>query len=141
MSVLHLVFAIVIIIAVFYIIAGMRRAPRKKPRHLMTFTITITPQEALKAVIDFALQTGYEIDDFAETEGRIILSDSISLTSWGFFYPIYVSKNGDGSTLIEVGIKSKAPIAGTIALRHQERCFNGVKAFIFGKGYFNIAQR
>lgn len=133
MSILHFVVAIVIIIAVFSIIAAMRRAPRKKPRHMMSFTTTITPQEALKAVIDFALQRGYEIDDFAETEGRIILSDSVSLTSWGFFYPIYVSKNGDGSTLIEVGIRGKAPIAGTIAIRHQERCFNGLKAFIFAR--------
>ncbi len=128
---LHFIAGIVIIIAAFLIIAGMRRAPRKKLRHLMSFTTTMNIKEAMKVVIDFALQGGYRIDDFEETEGRIILSDSVSSTSWGFFYPIYVSKNDDGSTLVEVGIRGKAPIAGTIALRHQERCFNGLNAFIF----------
>ncbi len=130
---LYFLVGIVIIIAVFLIIAGMRRAPRKKPRHLMSFRTTMTLREGLKSIIDFAIQRGYEIDDFTEMEGRIILSDSVSPTSWGFFYPIYVSKNDNGSTLIEVGIRGKAPIAGTFALRHQERCFNGLKAFIFAR--------
>jgi len=79
---------IIIVITVFSLIAAMRKAPRKKLRNSKSFTTTMTPQEALKAIIDFALQGGYRIDDFAETEGRIILSDSISPTSWGFFYPI-----------------------------------------------------
>ena len=130
---IHFVAGIVIIIAVFLIIAGMRGAPRKKLRHLTSFTTTMNIKEAMKAVIDFALQGGYRIDDFEETEGRIILSDSVSTTSWGFFYPIYLSKNDNGSILIEVGIRGKAPIAGTIALRHKERCFNGLKAFIFAR--------
>ena len=114
-------------------VAEMRKAPKRKPHKLMTFTTTMTPHKALKSIIEFALQGGYKIDDFTEAEGHIILSDLVSLTSFGFFYPIYVSMNNSGSTLVEVGIKGKASIVGTIGLRHQERCFNGIKATIFAQ--------
>lgn len=57
-----------------------------------------------------------------------MISDSAKLTTYGFFYPIYLSAIDEKTTLIEVGIKSKAFQLGPIVTRCHEQCFNEIKA-------------
>jgi len=90
----------------------------------------MTPLAVLKAIITVAQQSGYKIEFLDENEGQIVLSDSISLTSFGFFYPIFVTSQGGDQTLVEVGIKSRAWQVGPIVARHHDRCFSGIKAAI-----------
>ena len=84
----------------------------------------------LKTIIGYAQQSGYKIEFLDEANGNLVLSDSPSLTSFGFFYPIYLTSNGETDTVVEVGIKSKVWQIGPIRARHHERCFNGMKAAI-----------
>ena len=135
-----------LVVLIFTGIAVMRKgssAVKTKPGQLMSFTTLMTASDVVKTVVRFAQQTGYEIDDIADSGERIILSDSTTLTSVGYFYPVYVSKQNDGNTLVEVGIKSKVlqvgPIASTIASRRLERCFNGIKAAITANTLGSIA--
>ena len=124
-----------IIVCVFCVIATMRKPPLKKPRrYIKSFETTLRTDEVMKSIVNFAIRTGYRIENFDEKEGRIILSDGITLTSWGFFYPIFISKSDSGSTVVEVGVRGKASIVGTIAFRCQERVLNGIKGYIFARG-------
>lgn len=123
-----------VMVGIGLIIAAMRKgssAVKTKPGRLMSFTTAMAPQDVMRIVARFAQQSGYKIDEIAESDGRIILSDSATATSWGFFYPVYVSKQDDGNTLVEVGIKSQLIQVGPIVSRNHERCFNGIKAAIF----------
>ena len=123
-----------LMVGIGLIIAAMRKgssAVKTKPSRLMSFTTARAPHDVMTIVIRFAQQSGYKIDEIAESDGRILLSDSATATSWGFFYPVYVSKQNDGNSLVEVGIKSQLIQVGPIVSRNHERCFNGIKAAIF----------
>lgn len=126
----------VVIIAVFLVIASMRSGKSEletKPSDLKSFVSKVDDQVALKTIINFAQQAGYSIDTIDESNKRICLSDSATMTSWGFLYPIFISRQSDETTLIEVGIKSKAIMVGPIVWQNHEKCFNGIKAAIFSQ--------
>ena len=88
------------------------------------------PQLAvLKAIVRYAQASIYKIEIFDEDNSNLVLSDAPSLTSYGFFYPIFVRSQG-AETLVEVGIKSRSWQVGPIVTRHHDRCFNWTKAAI-----------
>jgi hypothetical protein len=105
-------------------------AVKNKPKKIMAFIAPMQHADVMKTVIRFAQQSGYKVDDIADTGWRIILSESPTFTTWGFFYPVYMSPHPNGGTLVEVGIKSKAIQMGPIVTRKHETCFNGIRAAI-----------
>lgn len=126
----------IVLIAVMLIIVSMRSGKSQldtKPRDLMSFESQVDDKLALETIVNFAQQTGYSIDTIDENNKRIVLSDSATMTSWGFFYPIFISRQDNGSTLVEVGIRSKAIMVGPVVTQHHEKCFNGIRAAIFAR--------
>lgn len=118
------------------IIASMRNgssALGSKPSRLHSFSTTGNPEETLKAIVHFAQQSGYKVPAFEEAKGQLVLEESASATSWGFFLPIFVSRQSDGSVLVEVGIKSKLVQVGPIVSRSHEKCVNGIKAALLAQ--------
>jgi hypothetical protein len=87
--------------------------------------------ETIRAVLKCAYRFSYSIDDINEKEGRIVLSDSATLTSFGFFYPVYITSNAEGQTVIDVGAQSKWYFVGDYAVAPaRARCFNAIKATV-----------
>jgi len=130
----------VIIVAIFFIVAALRKgtsAVKNKPSKLLSFSTEVQPNDVFKIVIKYAQQSGYKVDDLDETNGRVILSDSATLISYGFFYPVYIEKQTGGNTLVEVGIKSKIFQYGFLVTRNREKCFNGIKAAVFAEKTFS----
>jgi hypothetical protein len=125
-------FVVLMIISVAIVVAAMRKATSAvatKPSRLRAFALQQNGSDVLKQVIAYAQVGGYKIEDIDEAIGRVILSDSVSLTSFGFFYPVYISQHGD-ETVVEVGIKPRLPQVGPIVTRNLERCVNGLKAHL-----------
>jgi hypothetical protein len=115
-------------------LAAMRKASsavKNQPLDLKRFLAPMPLAEVDTCVFHFAQQYGYHIDDLRLEEGRIILSDSATATSWGFFYPVYLTQETPTTTLVEVGIKSKFIQIGPIPSRHYEKCANGIYAAIY----------
>ncbi|MFX0209189.1 MAG: hypothetical protein ACFFDT_24610 [Candidatus Hodarchaeota archaeon] len=115
-----------------YLISMLRdpqSAVKTKPSHLVEFRTPLSLYDVRSVVTNFARQNGYKIEDVDEDTDRIILSTSPNWSSWGYFYPIYLTQT-NGETLIEVGIKSRLFVYGSIRTRHLERCVNGIKASI-----------
>ena len=107
------------VISIALIISASRKgvsAADNKPRRIQSFVASMTPSAVIRAVITFAQRSGYKIEFLDETEGKIVLSDSVSLTSFGFFYPIFVTPQGGDQTLVEVGIKSRVWQVGPVLL-------------------------
>jgi hypothetical protein len=123
----------VVIVTIFLIVGAMRKgtsAVKNKPKKILAFIAPMQHPDVMKTVIRFAQQSGYKVDDIANPGWRIILSDSPTFTSYGFFYPVYMSPQPNGGTLVEVGIKSKAIQWGPIVTRKHEQCFNGIRAAV-----------
>lgn len=126
-----LVFSFVIIVT---FIASMRKGTsvcKTKPFQLYSHITNLDVANLINIIADFASKFGYKIDYFDESTGRIILSDSTNYTSYGFFYPIYLSKLKDGDIKIEIGIKSKLHQSGPLVTRYLERCYYGILLNIY----------
>jgi hypothetical protein len=121
------------IVGVLLIIAASRKGShtlKRKPKRIESFGSKMPLRGTLQTIITYAQQSGYKIEFLDETHGNLVLSDAPSLTSFGFFYPVYLTPNGEAETVVEVGIKSKVWQFGPVSPRHHERCFNGMKAAI-----------
>jgi len=120
------------IVAIFLIIASMRKgssAVSNKPSKLKSFTVDMNLKQVKKSTLEFSQNNKYDLDEFDESTNRFILSDGATGTSWGFFYPIYLEEK-DGSTFIEIGIKSKVFQVGPTVNRSHEKFANAFKAFL-----------
>lgn len=112
-------------------IASVRRGSLlNKPRRVKSFIAQGRPVAVLKRITGYALTGAYHVEVLDETAGQLVLSDSSSSTE-GFFYPIFVTAQGNNKTLVEVGIKSKTFQGLIITWRSHERCFNELKAATF----------
>ena len=70
--------------------------------------------------------TGYNVVDAAEGP-IVILASGVSFASWGFFYPVHVHPEGNGSKIV-VGISSKVFQIGPVVTRAHEKCVQAIEA-------------
>jgi len=103
---------------------------KERPRRIKFMVTGASPSHVLKAIVASVPVSIYKIELFDETNGNIVLGEAPSLTSYGFFYPVFVRSEGD-ETRVEVGIKSKGWQVCPIVTRHHDRCFSWVRATIF----------
>jgi hypothetical protein len=128
------VFVAVSLVFIFLFIAATKKGASSlgvRTKRMLSVPAKCPPESALKSVIRFAQQSGYKVVALDEAKGHLVLEESISLFTWGFFFPVFVSVQQDGSTLIEVGIKSKLFQYGPIVSRTHEKCVTGLKAALF----------
>jgi len=105
---------------------------KQKPKRLLGFITNQSPKKIIEQVTLIASTINYTIENIDESIGRIILSSSPNwitgwITGWGFFYPVYVSIQNDGNTLVEVGIKSRLIQGGPLVTRAHKKFYNRVK--------------
>lgn len=133
------VFAVILLIMCLSLIISAARNSSSvieaKPRRLLSFATSATPTDVTKVVVSFVQRKGYEIDYISESNNLVVISASPTLTTWGFFYPIYSEQRSDGATLVEVGIKSRFVQYGSITSRSHERFTNGIKANLIVSGF------
>jgi hypothetical protein len=107
-------------------------AMRQKPSHVFTFATSVQWDAAMRTLLNAAPAAGYAVAEVDMPSGFIMLSQSISLLTWGFFLPVYVSVARDGRTMVEVGIRSKLYQRGPIVRRSHLRCFEALRAALGG---------
>jgi hypothetical protein len=115
-------------------IAAMRRgcsAIGSKPRLLQSFSVAGNPENTLKTIVSFAPHAGYKISAVDEVQGQLVREESASVTCWGLFFPVFVSRQSDEFTLVEVDVRGKLVHAGPIVSRSHEGYINCIKAAPF----------
>jgi hypothetical protein len=128
---------IIVIIGIGWLISASKKSPKNienalnSSSKIISFSTNVDKLTTLKIIIGFAQRNGYKVDSFDENQYNPVLSDSISATTWGFFYPIDIETSSDGSTIVKVGIKSKVIQVGPIVSRSLEKCTNGIKVALF----------
>ena len=122
-------------VVIMFIIAGNKKGKTdmKKPSKTISISTDIDIKKAMKTIISFAQTNGYKVDDFNEDEAIIVISNSASARSYGFIFPIYLSKLNDNKVNIEIGIKSKSGTQtyGPIFNKNLDDCVNGIKTAIY----------
>ena len=108
---------------------------KQKPKRLLGFITNQSPKKIIEQVTLIASTFNYTIEDIDESIGRIILSSSpnwisVWISGWGFFYPVFLSIQNDGNTLVEVGIKSRLYQRGPLVTRAHKKFYSRVKSAI-----------
>lgn len=109
---------LLLIVLPFSIIALTKKAPdfiKDKPVDIKSFTSNSTLENTKNKILDFARSDGYK---WEVRDNLIVLKNSMSILSWGFFYPIYLSKNDSGIN-VEISIKAR--------LKQQDQTWNPVR--------------
>jgi len=102
-----------------------------------TFLTDLPPDRTFKAIMAFATQNRYQIDDFDEQHLTVIINERMTWQSSGSLYLIHVREQA-GRALVEVGIASKlgkvflfSPLNKRILTLRLERMLNAVKGAVF----------
>jgi hypothetical protein len=136
------------IIALYLINDQIRKGSLKKTQahYSEKFFTNRPPIETFKAIMAFAMQNRYRIDDFDEKHLAVILNERMSWNSYGSLYPIYVHEKAN-RTEVEVGITSKAgrffllsPFTQRVLTLRLERMLNAVKGAVFAYGIENKSE-
>jgi hypothetical protein len=125
----------VVSMLVFRFISGSKlpsSALESKPKRIQQFTTSRSAQEVISAIMSFAERSGYQVPVVDEPGGRLVLEEPFSALSGGFFFPVYLTCQSDGSLLVEVGIQGKIGQMGPIVTYAHNKCFKGIKTAICG---------
>ena len=117
----------VAVVVVFAIIGMMRKANfSEPPRRHSTLKTALSPADALARIKGMAGK-GYSIAQEDAAKGMVVLSDAMSLMSFGNFYPIFV-RQGE----VVVGIAPKVPQYGPVVGNKLRKITDAVQAALGG---------
>ncbi len=128
---------VLVLVAVAVRYARQREASStvvKKPKRVLSFTTSQEIDHVLQAIIRSVEESEYGLETTDDENPRLILGTPPTATTWGFFYPVYLTRQDDGQTLIEVGIQSRLFQAGPIVRKHHARCFGLITEAVLGDG-------
>jgi hypothetical protein len=122
-------FAAIVVVALIYAFTLLRPVPRIDtdfgPEKL-SFTTGTPPNEAFKVVEALPVSTKYKLGRVDLERARIIFQDSVTMSTYGFFYPVDVTPGAEGST-ITVGVRSKYPLQfGPLAKRSRDKALQAM---------------
>jgi len=113
---------VLVAIGVGYLIAATRKADAKAARpsgRAITLDSPLAPDTAFARLRSAPLGR-FTLGDSDEANRVLVFASSVTLFSWGFFFPVFVRAGGAG-TRIEIGLKSRLVQWGPIVTRtHKE---------------------
>ncbi len=69
----------------------------------------------------------FKVDDEDAASNILVLSSPVTLFSWGFLYPVLITRSGSGSKIV-VGCGSKLLQLGPIVTNAHNKCIAAVQA-------------
>lgn len=119
------IITVICILAIFYGWSVLRPTPpidsdfgdRK-----ISFSTVSPPDQVFQAVSNVLPGDRFKVGRADAAKGRVILEDGMTMSSYGFYYPVDIASAADGSTSVTVGVKSKFPLQfGPLVKRQQEK--------------------
>ncbi len=110
-------------VAGFYLYSSARPAPPIDADfggEKTSFTVPMPPDEVFRVVEGLPVSTNFKLGRADAQRRRVILHDSMTAASFGYFYAVDIAPGGDGSALT-ASIKSKFPQWGPITRRQREK--------------------
>lgn len=119
---------ILIAVALGYVIAFSRKGSVRgtsMPSRQDILSSPASPAEVFAALRQIGAP--YKVDDSDEKAGILVLSSPVTLFSWGFFYPVYITPMGPHSR-ITVGCSSKLIQMGPVVTHAHTKCVKAIEA-------------
>ena len=121
----------------FFLCANNRKPPlydSQRPKRMQSFEASLPVEETFKVALRFVQQSAHKMTGVDEGNRYLTFAESGSLVAFGFWYSVYLSEQGTGNTLVEIGITPKLPQFGPYANRQMQRklqdCLSGLQASV-----------
>jgi hypothetical protein len=69
----------------------------------------------------------FKVDDSDAASNILVLSSPVTLFSWGFLYPVFITPNGSGSKIV-IGCGSKLIQIGPVVTNAHNKCIAAIRA-------------
>jgi hypothetical protein len=110
-----------IAVLILILVATRRKMPAgtaAQTSRRMSLTSPLAPAAVIKK-LQAARWRRIKVHDTDAARGVVVLATGVTGFSWGFFYPVFVTPSGSGSTL-EIGIKSRIFQAGPVVTNNHK---------------------
>jgi hypothetical protein len=88
----------------------------------LSFATAVPPDEVFRIVENVGPGDSYKLGRKDAARGRVLLHDGLTMSSYGYYYPVDIAPGADGQTQVTVGIKSKFPMQfGPFVRKQQEK--------------------
>jgi hypothetical protein len=101
-------------------VAGVSMTSRREE-----LTSPATPSEVFAALR--LIGPPFKADDSDAASNILVLSSPVTLFSWGFLYPVFITPNGSGSKIV-VGCGSKLIQIGPVVTNAHNKCVAAIRA-------------
>ncbi len=122
------------VVAVLIVLLAQLRPPPPMTKpwrgRKSTFVTTVPYADAFRAIASPPAEEKLKVQQFDAQARRVLLSDGMGWTSWGFWYPVDFVERDDGTTEVSVGIWSKAFQWGPFVGRAQDRMTATVRRLV-----------
>lgn len=119
--------AVVVGVVIVLIMTAQRKPSFDvKVRRSGSFAAPMRPGDAIDRLEAEAKSVGLKVDIVDKPGSRLLLSDGLSLFSFGHFVPVSVEASGNGA-LVTVGMATKIPQYGPVVTRNHKKIVAKVK--------------
>lgn len=132
MSVLLPIITVLIIYGIVYLIRNMNKDKLLDGNKQQTISFDINDgiEDCFQKIQNYANSSEYTIDAIDENNYSIVLGESITLMTNGFYFPIFLTMLDENNTRIEVGIKSKSFQVGPVLDKRHNSFVNEFELFL-----------
>lgn len=132
MSVLLPIITVLIIYGIVYLIRNMNKDKLldKNSQQTISFDLKDGIEDCFQKIQNYANSSEYTIDAIDENNYSIVLGESITLMTNGFYFPIFLTMLDENNTRIEVGIKSKSFQVGPVVDKRHNSFVNEFELFL-----------
>lgn len=129
MSIILPIVTVLLIYGIIYLVKNLNKDKLldEIPQNAISFEVNCGIEECFQKIQNYATSSKYTIETLDESSFSIILGENLTLTTNGFFFPIYLTFLNDNNTKVEVGIKSKAFQTGPLVNQSHQKFVNELK--------------
>lgn len=132
MSVLLPIITVLIIYGIVYLIRNMNKDKLldENSQQTISFDLNDGIEDCFQKIQNYANSSEYTIEAIDENSYSIVLGESITLMTNGFYFPIFLTMLDENNTRIEVGIKSKSFQVGPVVDKRHNSFVNKLELFL-----------
>ena len=132
MSVLLPIITVLIIYGIVYLIRNMNKDKLldENKQQTISFDLNDGIEDCFQKIQNYVNSSEYTIEAIDENSYSIVLGESITLMTNGFYFPIFLTMLDENNTRIEVGIKSKSFQVGPVVDKRHNSFVNKLELFL-----------
>lgn len=124
---MHFLFPL-IVVGIFLLIAYTRSGRVDKfpmTKREILFTSQLEPQMLISQITKGVGE--FKVEDADAENGLVLLTTKPTFGTWGFFYPVEISAQPGGGSIVRIGIKSRVIQIGPLVTKWHKKCAAAVE--------------